>query len=150
MSLHESWMKYAIEQARLALAMGEVPVGAIIVRENKIISEAFNTSILNSDPTAHAEINAIRRASNEIKNYRLNGSILYVTLEPCAMCYGAIVQARIAKVVYGALDSKSGVCSSCINLNESKCFNHKPKVVSGILSDECSRILKDFFQARRD
>jgi len=105
--------------------------------------------ISNSDPTSHAEINVLRSAGKKINNYRLTGSILYVTLEPCAMCFGAIVHSRVKKIIYGAKDLKSGVCGSHINIADSIYFNHKPEIKGGVLAEECSQILKDFFKTKR-
>ena len=145
----EQWMTYAIKEAEKSLIINEVPVGAVIVLDGKIIGRGHNTPILNIDPTSHAEIEAIRNASENIKNYRLTGADIYVTLEPCAMCYGAIVHARISNIFFGASDQKSGVCGSCEDLSEKKYFNHKPHIIGQIMANECSKILKDFFIAKR-
>jgi len=143
------WMKYAIKEAEKSLSMNEVPVGAIIVLNGEIIGKGHNQPISKKDPTSHAEIEAIRDASKKIKNYRLTGSEIFVTLEPCAMCYGAIVQSRIANIFFGASDPKSGVCGSCEDLSKKKYFNHKPHITGQIMANECSKILKDFFKAKR-
>jgi len=127
-----------------------VPVGAIIVMDNKIIGRGHNLSISNNDPSSHAEIEAIRNAAKHLKNYRLNKASLYVTLEPCAMCYGAIIHARISRLVFGAFDPKTGVCGSSIKLYEQKCFNHIPEIIGGVMEEDCSLILKDFFKERRN
>ena len=143
------WMEIAINEAIKAEEIGEIPVGAVLVMDNKMIASSFNSSIKDNDPSAHAEINVIRLASQRNKNYRLKGACLYVTLEPCAMCYGAIIHSRIDRLVFGAFDSKTGVCGSCINLRDFKCFNHKPEIIGGILNKECSDLLKRFFVVRR-
>ena len=148
--IENKFMKLAIEQANIAILADEVPVGCVIGIGDEIISTAYNLTLTNSDPTAHAEINAIRLAGKKIKNYRLPGAVIYTTLEPCAMCYGAIVHARIARLVFGAYDTKTGVCGSSIKLHEQKCFNHVPEIKGGVLEDECSLILKNFFKERRN
>ena len=143
------WMQRALEEAEKSLSKNEVPVGAVIVLDGEIIGSGHNQPILKKDPTSHAEIEAIRTASEAIKNYRLKGADLYVTLEPCAMCYGAIVHSRISNIFFGASDQKSGVCGSCEDLSEKKYFNHKPHITGHIMANECSKILKDFFKAKR-
>jgi len=143
------WMQRALEEAEKSLSKNEVPVGAVIVLDGEIIGSGHNQPILKKDPTSHAEIEAIRTASEAIKNYRLKGADLYVTLEPCAMCYGAIVHSRISNIFFGASDQKSGVCGSCEDLSEKKYFNHKPHITGHVMANECSKILKDFFKARR-
>jgi len=142
-------MSIALQQAKKSFKACEVPVGAVIIKNDKIISMGYNKSISNFDPTSHAEINAIREAGKKIKNYRLTGLSIYVTLEPCAMCFGAIIHSRIENIFFGAYDHRTGVCASCTNLNDLKCFNHTPKIMGGILEKECSNILKDFFKSRR-
>jgi len=146
---HEKWMLHAINEAEKSMNLNEVPVGAIIVLNDEIIGRGHNQPILKKDPTSHAEIEAIRNASEKIKNYRLKGADLYVTLEPCTMCYGAIVHSRISNIFFGASDQKSGVCGSCEDLSEKKYFNHKPHITGQIMNKECSKILKDFFKAKR-
>jgi len=146
----KKFMNLALSQANLAKEMGEVPVGAVITLNNQFVSSGYNQTINNNDPTAHAEIIAIREACINIDNHRLKDCHLYVTLEPCAMCFGAIVQARIKKVIFGAYDRKSGVCGSCFNLASTRCFNHSLELKHGILQRECSEILSNFFQARRN
>jgi len=145
----EYWMKMAILEAKKARELNEVPVGALIISENKIIAKGHNQPIAKNDPTSHAEIEVIRKASLKLNNYRLQNTSLYVTLEPCPMCYGAIVHSRISKIIFGARDFKSGVCGSCDNFNEKIFFNHKPQVKGRILEKDCSDILKDFFKSRR-
>ena len=147
---HVNWMTFALEEAKKAREFGEVPVGAIIVMDNKIIGRGHNLSISNNDPSSHAEIEAIRNAAAHIKNYRLKKASIYVTLEPCAMCYGAIVHARITRLVFGAYDPKTGVCGSSIKLHEQECFNHTPEIKGGVLERDSSLILKDFFKKRRN
>ena len=142
-------MREAISLARSAECLGEVPVGAVLVKGNEIIGRGFNSPIGDSDPTAHAEIAAIRAASRALENYRLPASTLYVTLEPCAMCAGAIIHARIARVVYGARDPKTGVHGSVVDLFAVERLNHHATVEGGVLADECSQLLSTFFAARR-
>ena len=146
---HEYYMQFAIEQARLAEAIDEVPVGAILVQDNTIIVSAHNQPITNNDPTAHAEIQLLRAAGKKLNNYRLPNTTLYVTLEPCTMCLGAMIHARVSRVVFGAYDQKTGVCGSCQDLSASECFNHSIEVEGGILADECKNLLQKFFKKRR-
>jgi len=149
MNKDEYWMHLALEQARKAEEMGEVPVGAILVKDNHIIARAHNQSVSTNDASAHAEIQLIRIAGKKLKNYRLNNTSLYVTLEPCTMCLGAIMHARINRLIFGAYDPKTGVCGSAENLVEANYFNHKIKLVSGILETDCRNLLKKFFISRR-
>ena len=149
MNEDEKWMSLALEQARKAEEEGEVPVGAILVKDGLLIAKAHNQPISTNDPTAHAEIQLLRAAGKKLKNYRLTGTSLYVTLEPCAMCLGAIMHARVEHVVFGAYDPKTGVCGSSENLINAKCFNHKINLVSGVLENECRQLLKKFFISRR-
>ena len=144
------WMMLALNEAKLAQDQGEIPVGSILVKQNTLIARAHNQSILNNDPTAHAEIQLLRKAGYQQKNYRLTKTTLYVTLEPCAMCFGAMIHARIERIVFGAKDPKTGVCGSCMNLNEENFFNHKISITSGILEKESSELLRLFFKSRRD
>ena len=143
------FMRQAISQAHNAWALGEVPVGAIVVKDGQVIATGFNQPIGTHDPTAHAEIMALRAASSILGNYRLPGCELYVTLEPCAMCSGAMMHARLARVVYGASDPKTGACGSIVNLFEQEKLNHHTEVVGGVLAEECGGLLKEFFVARR-
>jgi len=145
----EKWMIFALEQARKAEIEGEVPIGAILVKDNLVIARAHNKPISSNDPTAHAEIELLRVAGEELKNYRLPETTLYVTLEPCAMCLGAIMHARIERVVFGAHDPKTGVCGSSENFTEASCFNHKINLTSGVLESESKQLLKNFFNSRR-
>ena len=145
----EKWMKIAIDEAHLAMDKNEIPVGAVLIKENKLISQAHNRPIINSDPTSHAEIEVLRMAGKKLRNYRIPKSILYVTLEPCAMCFGAMIHARIERVVFGASDPKSGVCGSTIDLSSESIFNHQILVNGGVLEIECKNILQSFFKLRR-
>ena len=149
MTRDEKWMKVAISEALLAMDENEVPVGAILVQENNLITQAHNQPIKNNDPTAHAEIEVLRIAGEKLQNYRLAKTTLYVTLEPCAMCLGAMIHARIERVVFGASDPKSGVCGSTIDLLSELIFNHQISVSGGVLEHECKNILQSFFKLRR-
>jgi tRNA(adenine34) deaminase len=142
-------MEHALELARCAEQAGEVPVGAVLVRDGELIGEGSNQPIGSCDPTAHAEILALRQAALRVGNYRLVDSTLYVTLEPCPMCAGALVHARVRRVVYGASDSRSGACGTVFNLLQSDVLNHQAEVEGGILAEECASLLQDFFRARR-
>tara|TARA_B110000008_G_C16587194_1_gene410834 strand:+ start:65 stop:523 length:459 start_codon:yes stop_codon:yes gene_type:complete len=150
MNKDEKWMKIAMDEANLAMDENEIPVGAVLVKNDKLIAQSHNQPINKNDPTAHAEIKLLRKAGEQLKNYRLVGSTLYVTLEPCAMCFGAMIHARIKRIVFGARDRKTGVCGSCINLNEEKFFNHKISITSGILEKESQDLLRSFFKSRRN
>lgn len=146
----EDYMRIALELARLGAAVGEVPVGAVVVRDGEIIGRGYNAPISLNDPSAHAEIQAMRDAASNVGNYRLVDCTLYVTLEPCVMCVGAMQHARIARLVFGARDPKTGACGSVINLiGESRLNHHLKQMTDGVLADECSRLLSDFFAARR-
>jgi tRNA(adenine34) deaminase len=147
--LDRQFMQHALDQARLAAIAGEVPVGAVLVRDGKIISRGFNQPIANSDPSAHAEMMALRAAAQIESNYRLPGSTLYVTLEPCIMCAGAILHARVERVVFGAADPKTGAAGSVLNVFSEKQINHQTLVEGGIMGDECGQVLRDFFKGRR-
>ena len=147
--LDQQYMRMAIEQAQLAAQSGEVPVGAVLVRDGQVISKAFNKPIANHDPSAHAEMLALREAALAQENYRIPGSTLYVTLEPCAMCSGAMLHARVGRVVYGAPDPKTGAAGSVLNLFSSKQINHQTSVEGGIMGEECGQLLRDFFKGRR-
>tara|TARA_B110000008_G_scaffold224751_1_gene225692 strand:+ start:5061 stop:5522 length:462 start_codon:yes stop_codon:yes gene_type:complete len=149
MNIDEQWMQIAIDEAKLAMKEKEIPVGSVLVYNEEIIAQAHNQPIRNNDPTAHAEIQVLRKAGKLKGNYRLDGSTLYVTLEPCAMCFGAMIHARIKRIVFGALDPKTGVCGSCINLNKESFFNHKISITRGVLHKECSDLLRLFFLEKR-
>ena len=143
-------MRESLRLAARAAERGEVPVGALVVKDGKVIGRGYNAPISSKDPTAHAEIQALREASTAIGNYRLEGCSLYVTLEPCAMCAGAVIHARIARLVYGAADPKTGACGSVVDLFSEKRLNHHTEVTGGILAVEAGRLLSEFFAARRD
>ncbi len=143
------FMQRALELARHAATLGEVPVGAVVVRDGELIGEGWNQPIVTHDPTAHAEIVALRAAAQRVQNYRLTDATLYVTLEPCAMCAGAIVHARIARVVFGAADPKAGAGGSVFNLLAHARLNHRAAVVGGVLQAPCASLLQAFFEARR-
>lgn len=145
----EELMRVALGLAREAGSVGEVPVGAVVVRDGEIIGRGFNQPILRHDPTAHAEIMALRDAANRVGNYRLPGCVLYVTLEPCVMCTGAIMHARVARVVFGARDPKTGAAGSVVDLYGENRLNHHADIVGGILAEECGALLSSFFAARR-
>ncbi|MFO1304329.1 MAG: tRNA adenosine(34) deaminase TadA [Burkholderiales bacterium] len=145
----DDWMAEALALARDAESRGEVPVGALVVRDGVIVGRGGNAPIAHADPTAHAEIAALRDAARRVGNYRLPGCSLYVTLEPCAMCAGAIFHARIARVVFGARDPKSGACGSVIDLFAERRINHHALAVGGVRAEECGALLSRFFAARR-
>ena len=147
--LDEAWMWQAIHQAHKAEESGEVPVGAVLVHQEQLIAQGRNCPIKNNDPSAHAEIMAIRKAGKVLGNYRLVESSLYVTLEPCLMCIGAILHARIKRLVFGATDPKRGAVCSALDLDDLTFFNHRVEWRSGVLSDSCSTLLRDFFVRKR-
>lgn len=142
-------MEEALRLAHQAWTLGEVPVGAVVVHAGQIVGRGYNAPISRHDPTGHAEIMALRDAARNLQNYRLPGCELYVTLEPCAMCAGAIMHARIARVVYGARDPKTGVCGSAIDLFAEQKLNHHTEVVGGVMADQCGALLSGFFEQRR-
>lgn len=145
----EYWMQQAIELANKAAAEDEVPVGALIVKDNQLVATGWNQPIQHNDPSAHAELQAIRNAGKALNNYRLIDTTLYVTLEPCSMCVGAIIHARIKRLVFGAYDIKTGAAGSAINLIQQQLHNHKVEVIGGILEPECKQLLQDFFKRKR-
>jgi len=145
----EYWMKEALLEAERAQGKGEVPVGAVLLCDGKIIGRGHNGSIHHHDPTAHAEILALRQAALNMKNYRLPGSIMVVTIEPCAMCVGAMIQARVEELIYGAVDPKAGAVDSHFHLAAATQLNHRISVVSGVLAEPCREIMQSFFAARR-
>ena len=145
----EKFMRAAISEAKVAASVNEVPVGAVVVKNGETIGAGLNRSIQDADPTAHAEVVAIRAAALAEKNYRLNGTTLYVTLEPCAMCVGAMIQARISRLVFGAYDAKAGAAGSVIDLCDNRQLNHQIEVNGGLLEEQCAGLLKRFFEARR-
>ena len=142
-------MEAALAEASIAAAAGEVPVGAVVVAAGEVIATGHNRSICDSDPSGHAEIVALRAAAASLGNYRLTNATLYVTLEPCVMCVGAIVQARVSRVVFGAYDAKAGALGSAADLSGSKALNHRFEINGGLLAEECGALIKIFFQARR-
>jgi tRNA(adenine34) deaminase len=144
------FMRLALEQAQHAWSLGEVPVGAVVVKDGVVIATGFNQPIGRHDPTAHAEIVALRAAAEKLGNYRLPGCELYVTLEPCVMCSGAMMHARLARVIYGAPDPKTGACGSVVNLFEQEQLNHHAEIVGGVMADEAGAMLKGFFAERRN
>jgi tRNA(adenine34) deaminase len=146
---HEAFMRAALEQARLALAAGEVPIGAVIVIEDRIVARGYNQPIGAVDPTAHAEIVALRSAAVAMKNYRLTAARLYVTVEPCLMCVGALVHARVAEVIYGAAEPKTGALASIARAHETPGLNHQFAVTAGVLDTECRGLVQEFFRGRR-
>jgi tRNA(adenine34) deaminase len=145
----EAWMRYAIRLAQRAEALGEVPVGAVLVKNDLCIAEGWNDSIASHDPTAHAEIVALRKAGKRIENYRLIETTLYVTLEPCVMCMGAISHARVKRLVFGAFDPKRGAVCHALSLTDAPFLNHRVDWTGGVLETECGDLLRDFFRARR-
>ena len=149
MEKDEKFMKIALKEANKSFQLDEVPVGVVIVKDDKIIARGHNLREIKQDPTGHAEIIAIKKASKKLKSWRLIDCTMYVTLEPCSMCAGAIMWSRIKRVVYGAKDIKGGAIGSSFNLFEQKGINHKPEVTSGVLEDEASTLLKDFFKLKR-
>jgi len=146
---HERFLREALKEASKAEKKGEVPVGAVVVCSNKVVGRGHNQSITLNDPTAHAEIIALRKAARKVRNYRLTDCTLYVTIEPCPMCAGALVWARIAEIVFGARDKKAGACGSVCNIAHNKKLNHHIKITHGILEQECRDIIQQFFKSRR-
>lgn len=145
----QDFMSLALIQAKCAFEAGEVPVGAVLVKDGVVISQGYNQPICSHDPTAHAEVMALRAASQVLENYRLPSCELYVTLEPCVMCAGAMMHARLSRVIYGAADPKTGACGSVINVFEQEKLNHHTEIVGGVMEQECGQLLKEFFMSRR-
>ncbi|HEX7964764.1 MAG TPA: tRNA adenosine(34) deaminase TadA [Gammaproteobacteria bacterium] len=145
----EKWMREALSLARQAGAAGEVPVGALVVKDGVLLGSGWNQPIGTHDPTAHAEVMALRAAAHMAENYRLTGTTLYVTLEPCAMCAGAMVHARVARLVYGAADPKTGAAGSVFDLTRTDKLNHRLDVAGGVLAEECGGLLRQFFARKR-
>jgi tRNA(adenine34) deaminase len=145
----ELYMQMALDQAYNAAVIGEVPVGAVLVKEGQVIAHGFNQVITQSDPTAHAEIIALRIAAEKLGNYRLPGGELFVTLEPCAMCVGAMLHARLSRVVFGAFDPKTGACGSVLDVGAVAQINHQTTFHGGVMAEVCGQVLKDFFAAKR-
>src|SRR5690625_3665046 len=150
MNIHEQYMQLAIAEAEKAQAIGEVPIGAVIVFENKVIAAGYNIRETSQTTLSHAELIAIQQANEKIGSWRLEDCTLYVTLEPCPMCAGAIVQSRIKRVVYGAIDPKAGCAGTLMNLLQDERFNHQVELTSGVVEQECGDLLRDFFRALRD
>jgi tRNA(adenine34) deaminase len=146
----EEWLRHAIRLAQRAEQQGEVPVGAVLVHNNRCIAEGWNQPIQNNDPTAHAEIIALRKAGQTLNNYRLIDTTLYVTLEPCVMCMGAIAHARVKRLVFGAYDPKRGAVCHALQLSDAAFLNHRVEWTGGILEADCAELLSDFFKARRN
>lgn len=145
-----AWMEQALEQARLAAAAGEVPVGALVILEGKVLGRGQNRNLRENDPTAHAEIIALRQAAAALGNHRLTGCVIFSTIEPCSMCAGALVHARIARLVFGASDPKAGAAGSVVAVINHPRLNHKMEVTAGVLADKCAEMLQDFFRSRRE
>ena len=145
----EAWMRYALRLAQRAEQLGEVPVGAVVVKDNRCIAEGWNNSIVSHDPTAHAEVVALRAAGIVVENYRLSDTTLFVTLEPCVMCMGALSHARVKRLVFGAYDPKRGAVCNALSLSDASFLNHHIDWTGGVLEADCSVLLKDFFRARR-
>ncbi|OCQ51686.1 tRNA-specific adenosine deaminase [Photorhabdus australis subsp. thailandensis] len=146
----EYWMQQAMERAIKAWEQGEIPVGAVLVADNEIIAEGWNQSIIAHDPSAHAEVIALRKGGEQLQNYRLLNTTLYVTLEPCVMCAGAMIHSRIQRLVYGASDMKTGAAGSLIDILRHPGMNHQIEITGGVLADECSTMLSVFFKQRRE
>lgn len=144
-----AWMQLALEQAALAAKAGEVPVGALVIKDGQVLSLGHNRTLLDNDPTAHAEMVALRQAAAKLDNYRLSGCEMFVTIEPCSMCAGALVHARLARLVYGASDPKAGAVGSALRVLNHPSLNHKMEVRSGVLESQCSELLQNFFRKRR-
>jgi len=144
-----AWMELALEQAALAASAGEVPVGALVIKDGEIIGRGHNRNLLDDDPTAHAEIVALRQAAARLGNHRLTGCVMVATIEPCSMCAGALIHARIARLVYGATDPKAGADGSVLQVINHPGLNHRMEVTAGVLADKCSAILQAFFRQKR-
>jgi tRNA(adenine34) deaminase len=149
-TIHERFIREALKEARKAEKKGEVPVGAVVVQNNTIIGRGHNQSIILNDPTAHAEVIALRKASKKLNNYRLSGCSMYVTIEPCSMCTGALIWARISEIIFGAYDKKAGACGSVFNIADNKKLNHRIKITGGIQENECRTMMQAFFKKRRE
>ncbi len=146
---HIKWMRHALKLAAIAESQGEIPVGAVLVKDDEVLGEGWNQSITLNDPTAHAEVMAIRDAGAKVDNYRLVGATLYVTLEPCPMCAGALVHSRVEQLVFGASDLKTGAAGSVMNIVEHPKLNHQLTLIKGVLQQECSETISSFFKKRR-
>ena len=150
MNLDEKYMKNALKEAQKAVLLDEVPVGAIIVKDGKIIARGHNLREKSNDPTSHAEVNAIRKACKKLNSWRLEDATIYVTVEPCSMCAGTLLQCRIGKIVYGAKDPKGGAIESSLQLFNAKNINHHPEIIGGVLQEECSAIISNYFKSKRN
>lgn len=148
-NIDERWMQLALEQAQLAADNGEVPVGAVLVKDGELIASGFNQPISSCDPSAHAEIIVLRAAAKHLSNYRLPGTTLYVTIEPCTMCVGALIHARVERVVFGAPEPRAGALISASRLLDGTQFNHRIDVQSGVLADRCAAMMQNFFRRKR-
>lgn len=149
MNLDEKYMRIALKEAQKAAILDEVPVGAVIVKDGKILSKGHNLREKTSDPTSHAEVNAIRKACKKLNSWRLEDATIYVTIEPCSMCAGTLLQCRIGRIVYGADDPKGGAIHSSLELFSSKNINHHPEIVGGVLKEECSSLISNYFKSKR-
>ena len=149
MDIHIQFMQEALTEARSAAAAGEVPIGAVLVHDGQILARSGNRTIRDNDPTAHAEIVVLREAARRIGNYRLAGATLYVTIEPCSMCAGAVIQARVPRLVYGADDPKGGAVRTCFQILSNPRLNHQVEVTSGVLAADCAAVIQSFFSERR-
>ena len=150
MTKDEKYMSVALKEAQKAVILDEVPVGAIIVKDDKIIARVHNLREKSNDPTSHAEINAIRKACKKLNSWRLEDCTIYVTVEPCSMCAGALLQCRIGRIVYGTLDPKGGAIESSLELFKAKNINHHPQIEGGVLKEECSSIISSYFKSKRN
>lgn len=148
-NIDEHWMQLALDQAQLAADNGEVPVGAVLVKDDQLIASGFNQPISSCDPSAHAEIVVLRSAAKQLSNYRLPGTTLYVTIEPCTMCVGALIHSRIERLVFGAPEPRAGAVVSAANLLEGDQFNHRITTLGGVLADQCAALMQTFFRQRR-
>ncbi len=149
MNLDEKYMRIALKEAQKAAILDEVPVGAIIVKDDKIVARGHNLREKSNDPTSHAEVNAIRKACKKLNSWRLEDATIYVTIEPCSMCAGTLLQCRIGRIVYGADDPKGGAIHSSLELFSSKNINHHPEIVGGVLKEECSSLISNYFKSKR-
>lgn len=145
----EHWMQLALEQAQLAAAVGEVPVGAVLIKDNQLVASGFNQPISSCDPSAHAEIVVLRAAAKNLSNYRLPGTTLYVTIEPCTMCVGALIHARVERLVFGATEPRAGAIVSAARLLDGAQFNHRIAVQGGVLAETCAAVMQQFFRKKR-
>lgn len=148
-NIDEKYMRIALKEAQNAVILDEVPVGAVIVKDGIILSKAHNLREKSNDPTSHAEINAIRKACKKLNSWRLEGATIYVTIEPCSMCAGTLLQCRIGRIVYGALDPKGGAIESSLELFNAKNINHHPEILGGVLKEECSQLISSYFKSKR-